>query len=164
MEDKHTSNRLKKLDAHEFINAAESAFNNKDLDAACAGYAQNATLESLTNGSCDSFSGIERISVAWKGIFKAMPHFILTKRIVLSSQQKIINEWEGTIDRKRKVQSRGIEIWTFNELGQVIHHKLYTFLKVYSADDLKGKLLFGLASPVLGWRLERERSKVNNQP
>lgn len=150
-------------DAETFLRSAESAFNQKDIKAACAEYADEATLEFLTNGTFDSFSGLSRIKVGWRGVFKAIPYFRLKKTLVLSDAQKIVNEWEGTIDKREKVPARGIEIWHFNTKGKVIHHKLYTFLKVYSAGGLKGKLQFGLTSPILGWRLEKERSKSKYQ-
>ena len=163
MDDMKNADQISVPDVAEFLKSAESAFNEKDIEAACADYAQDATLEFLTNGTYDSFSGLERIKSGWRGVFYALPYFSLRKTLVLSDGQKIVNEWEGTIDKRGKTQARGIEIWSLNASGKVVHHKLYTFLKLYSADDLRGKLLFGLTNPVLGWRLERERSKANNQ-
>lgn len=147
-------------EAQKFIAQAEQAFNAKDLEAACADYAENAILELFTDGIQDIFNGSNEIRQAWKAIFKAIPHFYLEKKITTADQYTIVNEWSGTIDIKAKKAARGIEIWRFNQNGQVIQHTLYSFFQLYTSKALSGKIHFFLKHPIIGIQLEKERLKI----
>lgn len=149
--------------ATDFIAEAEAGFNAHDADRAAAGYAANATVEFIVDGTIDTIEGKADIHTAWKGIFEVIPNFRLSKQIVSVQEKVIVNEWQGSIRKHERDVARGIEIWRFNSNGKVIHHRLYTFLSIRPSSSLKAKLFFGLRYPGIGFGIERRRKRINGK-
>ena len=149
--------------AEVFISEAEKAFNAKNLESNCAVYAEDAEVDFFTDGIHDRFVGIDEIREGWRAVFKALPHFELKKEISMAEDSIIINEWVGSIDRSQKRTARGIEIWRLNKDGKVVRHRLYSFFRLYEADSWRGKMHFGITSPVTGFRLEKERRRSRDK-
>lgn len=146
-----------------FIASAESAFNAHNLDATMRVYARNARLELTTEGIQDIADGVCDIRTAWHGIFQAIPHFRLQKKIIAYSDNTICNEWSGSITKRGKDKAFGMEYWIFDVEGKVAYHRLVTFFGVVNSENKRGKLIFGLKFPIIGLRIERARKKLRNQ-
>ena len=161
--DASLQNRSIPITAQKFVAEAEQAFNAKDIESTCAVYTKNAQVEFWTDGIRDKFVGIDEIRRGWWAAFRAMPNFSLKKKITLADHAIIINEWIGSVEGGQKQTARGIEVWCFNEPGQVSRHRLYSFLRVYEADAWRGKVHFGLAQPAIGIRMEKERLRLRRR-
>lgn len=130
-----------------FIAAAERGINERDLEGTAGVYAEDAFMQTFTDGAEESFRGAEQVRRAWAGYLDAMAErgFRLAKTLVSTSSDTIVNEWSGTIGGR--TDSRGIEYWVFDERGRVREHRLYTFLDVRPATSAVQRARLALAYP-----------------
>ncbi len=146
-------------DARAFVANAESAFNERDLQAAMSCYSEDAILECWTDGIYEAFHGPDQIAKAWTAIFEIFPQFRLKKSFSYRDEAGgIVNEWKGRMYGHRR--SFGMEIWHFNASGQVVNHKLITFNNVLPSRSWRGQLRWMLTHPGLAWRTLRVRKKL----
>jgi ketosteroid isomerase-like protein len=134
-------------DPEAFIAAAERGINDRDLEATAAVYADEAFMQTFTDGAEESFRGAAAVRGAWASYLEAMTdrRFRLAKTIVSTSADTVVNEWSGTLGGR--TDSRGIEYWVFDDEGKVREHRLYTFLNVKPASDPLQRFRLGLTYP-----------------
>jgi SnoaL-like domain len=134
-------------DPQAFIAAAERGINERDLEGTVGVYAENAFMQTFTDGAEESFRGADQVRGAWASYLDAMAErgFRLAKTLVATSDDTIVNEWSGTISGR--TDSRGIEYWVFDEAGRVREHRLYTFLDVRPSSSAIQRARMGLAYP-----------------
>jgi hypothetical protein len=134
-------------DPQAFLAAAERGINERDLDATAAVYANDAFMQTFTDGAEESFRGGGEVRTAWASYLDAMAErgFRLAKTLVSASNDTIVNEWTGTLGGR--TDSRGIEYWVFDDEGRVREHRLYTFLNVKPATSAVQRARLGLAYP-----------------
>ncbi len=134
-------------DPQAFIEGAERGINERDLDATAGVYAEDAFMQTFTDGAEESFRGVDEVRSAWAGYLDAMAErdFRLAKTLVATSSDTIVNEWSGTI--AGRTDSRGIEYWVFDDDGRVREHRLYTFLDVRPSSSPIQRARMGLAYP-----------------
>ena len=134
-------------DPQAFIAAAERGINERDLDGTAGVYADDAYMQTLTDGASESFRGAAAVRGAWASYLEAMDarDFRLAKTIVSVSGDVICNEWTGTLGGSG--ESRGIEYWVFDADGKVAEHRLYTFLDVRPSTSPVQRARMGLAYP-----------------
>ncbi|HEX6117335.1 MAG TPA: nuclear transport factor 2 family protein [Solirubrobacterales bacterium] len=149
-------------DPQAFIAAAERGINERDLEGTAGVYAQDAFMQTLTDGAEESFHGAGAVRGAWASYLEAMAarDFRLAKTIVSVCGDVICNEWTGTLGGH--TESRGIEYWVFDGEGRVREHRLYTFLDVRPSTSPVQRVRMGLAYPrtALSFlRAQRKRSR-----
>lgn len=145
--------------AETFVANAESAFNGQDLGAAMSCYSDDAVLECWTDGIYEAFHGPAQIAKAWRAVFEIFPQFRVKKVLCYRDDSGgIVNEWKGRMYGNR--QSFGLDMWRFNEAGQVVNHKLITFNHVLPSRSWKGRLRWMLTHPRLALRTMRVRKKL----
>jgi ketosteroid isomerase-like protein len=134
-------------DPHAFIAAAERGINERDLEGTASIYADDAFMQTFTDGAEESFRGAAAIRGAWASYLDAMDarDFRLAKTIVSVTDDVICNEWTGTLGGHN--ESRGIEYWIFDGAGNVREHRLYTFLDVRPSTSPVQRARMGLAYP-----------------
>lgn len=147
------------VDPQEFIAAAERGINERDLEATAGVYADDAFMQTFTDGAEESFRGSDQVRAAWASYLDAMADrdFRLAKTLVATSEDTIVNEWSGTI--AGRTDSRGVEYWVFDDDGQVREHRLYTFLDVRPATSAVQRARLGLAYPRTALSLLRAQRK-----
>lgn len=146
-------------DPRAFIAAAERGINERDLEATAGVYADDAFMQTFTDGAEESFRGAAAVRGAWASYLKAMAarDFRLAKTVVSVTDEVILNEWTGTIGGHN--ESRGIEYWVFDEAGRVREHRLYTFLDVRPSTSPVQRARMGLAYPRTALSLLRAQRK-----
>lgn len=134
-------------DPQAFIAAAERGINERDLDGTAEVYADDAFMQTFTDGAEESFRGSAAVRDAWATYLEAMDErdFRLAKTIVSVTEEVILNEWTGTLGGRN--ESRGIEYWVFDGDGKVREHRLYTFLDVRPSTSPVQRARMGLAYP-----------------
>jgi ketosteroid isomerase-like protein len=134
-------------DPQAFISAAERGINERDLEATAGVYAEDAFMQTFTDGAEESFRGAGAVRGAWASYLEAMDDrdFRLAKTIVSVADDVILNEWTGTLGGRN--ESRGIEYWIFDDDDMVREHRLYTFLDVRSSTSPVQRARMGLAYP-----------------
>jgi hypothetical protein len=134
-------------DPQDFIEAAERGINERDLDGTAGVYADDAFMQTLTDGAEECFRGAAAVREAWSSYLDAMAErdFRLAKTIVSISDDVICNEWTGTLGGR--TESRGIEYWVFDADRKVREHRLYTFLDVRPSTSPIQRARMGLAYP-----------------
>src|SRR4051812_32922153 len=97
-----------------FIAAAAAGVNTYDLDATAGVYADDALLESLTDGAVETYRGADDIRRGWDGYLRAMRArgFRLSKRLTAVEGDTIVNEWTGSMGGRTTAE--GMERWTFD--------------------------------------------------
>ena len=116
-------------DASAFVLAAERATNDRDAISAASLYAEDATLEVITDGALTRFRGAGEIRAAWQQLMDAVGEadLLIRKQLVAAGPNVIANEWRGTT---RGGEARGSETWVFDPDGKVREHRLLTALDV----------------------------------
>lgn len=145
-----------------FLREAESATNAWDLDAVLSVYGPEATLESVTDGAREIHRGPAALRMAWTtylGAFRAQ-RLQLSKRLVTAGSDTIVNEWSGDEAHKR---ARGIEFWRFSDRGEVVEHRLYTFLDTRPSSSPLARLRLGLTAPGLALSLLRAQGRAGRE-
>jgi ketosteroid isomerase-like protein len=134
-------------DPQAFIAAAERGINERDLDGTAGVYADDAFMQTFTDGAEESFRGAAAVRGAWATYLEAMEarDFRLAKTIVSVTDDVICNEWTGTLGGHN--ESRGIEYWIFDGDGKVREHRLYSFLDVRPSTSPVQRARMGLAYP-----------------
>jgi len=134
-------------DPQAFISAAERGINERDLEGTAGVYAEDAFMQTFTDGAEESFRGASAVRGAWKSYLEAMDDrdFRLAKTIVSVADDVILNEWTGTLGGRN--ESRGIEYWVFDAERKVREHRLYTFLDVRPSTSPVQRARMGLAYP-----------------
>jgi hypothetical protein len=134
-------------DPQSFIAAAERGINDRDLEGTAGVYADDAFMQTFTDGAEETFHGAEEIRRAWASYLEAMAErgFRLAKTLVSTSSDTIVNEWTGTLGGR--TDSRGIEYWVFDDEGKVREHRLYSFLNVKPATSPVQRARLGMAYP-----------------
>ena len=133
-------------DAADFIAAAERATNAYDLDAVMSVYAPEITLESITDGARELHRGAPAVRRAWPGYVGGLRarRLTLSKHLVSATTDTIVNEWQGVGAHRR---ARGFEVWRRSGTGQVVEHRLFTFVDTRPSDGALARLRLFLASP-----------------
>lgn len=139
--------------------AAELATNLGDAELAAAVYAQDAVLESTTDGALERYVGKEAIAAAWRQYMSALhaEHFRLKKRLLVAGDGVIVNEWRGTIGDSRPAS--GIECWIFGPAAEVEVHRMYSFLSVRSSRSWRQRLLLLLTYPRTAMAFDRAQRR-----
>ncbi len=117
-------------DAARFVAEAARISNAANVQEALAVYAQDAVLESVTDGTLLVHRGSTELRTGIEVMFSvARTRSIeVRKQLVASTEDTIVNTWEGTVGRRHK--TCGIETWRFDQDGLVCHQRAYTFLDV----------------------------------
>jgi len=146
-------------DAADFIAAAERATNAYDLDAVMSVYAQEITLESITDGARELHRGAPAVRGAWAGYLGGLRarRLTLSKHLVSATTDTIVNEWQGVGAHRR---ARGIEVWRRSGTGQVVEHRLFTFVDTRPSDGALARLRLFLASPRTAIALLRAKRRA----
>ena len=146
-------------DPQAFIAAAERGINERDLEATAVVYAEDAYMQTLTDGAEESFSGAAAVRAGWASYLEAMAarDFRLAKTLVSVSDEVICNEWTGTVGGRG--ESRGIEYWVFDGGGKVAEHRLYTFLDVRPSTSPIQRARMGFAYPRMALSLLRAQRR-----
>ena len=146
-------------EAADFIAAAERATNAYDLDAVMSVYAPDTTLESVTDGARELHRGAAAVRRAWAGYLGGLRarRLTLSKRLVSATSDTIVNEWYGDGPHRR---ARGIEVWRRSDTGQVVEHRLFTFLDTRPSDGVLARLRLFLVSPRTGVALLRAQRRA----
>jgi hypothetical protein len=144
-----------------FLAAAERATNDYDLDAVMSVYAPEATLESVTDGAQERHRGAPAVRRAWAGYLGGLGErgLTLSKHLVSSTEDTIVNEWHG---RGRHRRARGIEVWRFDPAGLVVEHRLFTFLDTRPAQGLLARLRLAAVSPRIAAALLRAQRRARS--
>jgi hypothetical protein len=83
----------------------------------------------------------------------AARRMFVRKELVTYDTEVLVNEWTGTLGRRAQV--RGIEVWHFNDRGQVDNQRLYGFLHTGPETSVVQNLRMFAAAPVTaatyGW-------------
>ena len=134
-------------DPQAFIAAAERGINERDLDGTAGVYADDAFMQTFTDGAEESFHGAGAVRDAWASYLEAMDDrdFRLAKTIVSVTDDVILNEWTGTLGGRN--ESRGIEYGVFDDERRVREHRLYTFLDVRPSTSPVQRVRMGIAYP-----------------
>jgi len=134
-----------------FVASAESLTNTRDLDGILATYADDAVLESITDGAREVHRGRDAIRAAWSTYLELMRRggFALSKRLLAADGEWITNSWYGTMAGS---DAYGLEAWRFGPDGRVAQHLLYSFLNVRPSDDPVARLRLLAAYPVTASR------------
>jgi hypothetical protein len=122
-------------DASRFVADAQRISNAANVEEALAIYAPDAVLESVTDGTLLAHRGSSELRAGIEIMFSvARARSVhVQKELVAVADDTIVNRWEGTVGRRQ--QTRGVEIWKFDENGMVCHQRLYTFLDVRPESD-----------------------------
>ena len=144
-----------------FVAEAERITNERDVDGAAAAYAEDARLETITDGAAESYGGREEIRRAWAGYLSAMEArgFVLRKRLVSVGGDTIVNEWEGTLGGR--THARGVEWWRFGDDERVIEHVLLSFLNVRPSSSPLARLRLASLYPATALSFLREQKRAS---
>jgi hypothetical protein len=144
-----------------FLAAAERATNLYDLDGVMAVYAPEATLESVTDGAHEVHRGAAAVRRAWTGYLGGLGERGLTlrKHLVVADGETIVNEWHG---EGRHHRARGIEVWRFAPAGQVVEHRLFTFLDTRPSEGPLARLRLAAVSPRTAVALLRAQRRARS--
>jgi hypothetical protein len=144
-----------------FLGAAERATNDYDLDAVMSVYAPEATLESVTDGAHERHRGSAAVRRAWAGYLGGLGQrrLTLSKHLVSCAEGTIVNEWQGRGGHSR---ARGIEVWRFGEGGQVVEHRLFTYLDTRPSAGILARLRLAVISPLTAVALLRAQRRARS--
>jgi hypothetical protein len=147
-------------DPARFVRDAERMTNEGDVESTVSIYAEDATLESITDGAHERHHGVAAIRRAWRVYTAALTsrRFRIGKTLIVAADGVIVNEWQGTIAGTTK--TRGIERWTFDADGRVIDHVMYTFLAVRPSTSAVQRLRMLLAYPRTAVAFARNQAAV----
>lgn len=114
-------------DPGKFVARAAQATNTCDTAWPMQIYAQDIRLELIGDGIHDVQTGAAAVKPALEGLYQwfAAIDAHLTKTLVATSDDTIVNTWDGTLFNGSQT-THGAEIWRFDETGHVRHNVLYT--------------------------------------
>ncbi len=143
-----------------FVAAAEQGINSYDLAATVSPYAAGATLESITDGARESFTGLEAIRSAWSGYLAGMRStgFRLRKTLVSAADGILVNTWES--DFGGRTRGGGIETWSFDGDARVVEHRMYTFFEIRPSTDPLQRIRLFLGHPKLALAFLRATART----
>jgi hypothetical protein len=147
-------------DSAVFVRDAERMTNEGDVESTMAIYADDATLEAITDGAHERHHGVDAIHRAWRVYMASLTsrRFRIAKTLIVAADGVIVNEWEGTIAGSTK--TRGIERWSFDADGKVVDHVMYTFLAVRPSTSAVQRLRMLLAYPRTAAAFARNQAAV----
>lgn len=134
-------------DAAAFVEFVQDATNDYLPDAIYQIYAPEARLVMITDGGREESVGVPAIHAAWArscATFQSC-RFSVSKRLVATSEDTIVNQWWGGPAGRR--DGCGIEVWRFDAHAKVLDVHVYSFLKVRSAHHPIQVLQLLLGSP-----------------
>lgn len=153
--------------AAEFVAEAARVTNDADVAAAAALYAADATMRVVFDGAEEVHRGKAAIESAWRAYFPTLHRrgFRVRKALLAADAETIVNDWHGT--RRGGADAFGVEVWRFNERGEVVEHLLTGYLDVRPATNLLARLRLGLSAPILGAAVlragQREAKRLNTR-
>lgn len=136
-------------DAAAFVEFVQDTTNDYRPEVIYELYATDARLVMISDGAREESVGVQAIHTAWArscAVFEAR-RFRLSKRLVATTEDTIVNEWWGGPDGRR--DGCGIEVWRFDAQAKVRAVHVYSFLKVRSARHPLQILQLLLGSPGL---------------
>ncbi|GAA4802892.1 nuclear transport factor 2 family protein [Nocardioides caeni] len=149
------------VDAVAFVAEAERLTNAHDAAGAARVYAEDASLELVTDGAVEWHHGRDAIERAWRIVLEAGGErgFAVTKTVVAASATTVVNRWEGSFGGGGAC--RGIESWTFGADGLVVEHRAETFLVVRAAATWRSRLRLLLGSPRVALAFARAERRLD---
>jgi hypothetical protein len=134
-------------DAAAFVEFVQDTTNDHRPDVVYELYATDARLVMISDGAREESVGVQAIYTAWArscAVFEAR-RFRLSKRLIATTGDTIVNEWWGGPDGRR--DGCGIEVWRFDAHAKVRAVHVYSFLKVRSTRHPLQILQLLLGSP-----------------
>lgn len=146
-----------------FVRDAEAATNAYDVARTSAVYANDAVLETVTDGAREIHRGQTAIRAAWEVYLAAMRtrQFRLSKTLIARTDEVVVNEWVGGTRGRRR--ARGFELWRFAASGAVIEHRLYTFFDVRPSEGGLARFRALICSPGLTLAVLRNQRRISQR-
>lgn len=147
-------------DPESFVSEAECMTNDRDVAPIDTVFSPTATMTSVIDGLVITAHGRDEIRTQWSLMcrFMAARRMVVSKRLVTSDADTIVNEWTGSLGGR--TNARGIEVWHFDEHGHVDDQRLYGFLNTGPDSSALQSLRMLAAYPVTAatFGLQRLRS------
>jgi hypothetical protein len=147
-----------RTDAAAFVAEAERMTNERDVDGIRRVFAPTARWAATLDGLLVEAEGIEEIHRGWSVMCRFMERrrMYVSKRLVLSDDRVVVNEWTGTVAGRDS--ARGIEVWERDAAGLVVDQRLYGFLDVRGESSVVQNLRMLVAHPLTATAFVRARS------
>lgn len=149
-------------DPEAFIVEAERITNQRDARAVMSVYGSLPVLEFVTEGALERHVGATEVLAAWTTLFDVFEGagILISKTLIAAGDGVIVNGWESVADSTSAI--RGLEVWAFDESGDVERHLAHTFLQVKPASSWHAQARVAFSSPRLALALmsTRRRNRV----